>query len=314
MDLARRPGLQVPEFAAQHQAALGVVRRRDGGVTVRGDVPVPGRADLESAVAALADARRQKARQALAAHREAQPGGVEHRHVGDRQPGVGRRALVFFLVDGHRAGVQPPDLLAGVARGQAHVVVAGTLGTQALGAAGVALEVTGVDPVGHRREAPGVRVQVHPGLVRGDHRTGLFVVDVAAGAHALRVGAVLHALRGDLAIRAPDHRAAGEHVASLVVAYGAGVHLRGRVRVVALGRITEGRRGQWRAAQRPRAVGRPGDRGGQGGERGNPCEADQWGFPGHAFFSCKASLPSHSSHAAANALVALPVAPALLRP
>ena len=101
-------------LARQHETALAEPARRDRGVLVGRDVPVPGNADLQAGVAVVPEAGVEETALAPVVQRKREPRRVEDRDVLEAQQGAARVAHALIVLQLEFAGLQLP--VGGLAR------------------------------------------------------------------------------------------------------------------------------------------------------------------------------------------------------
>ncbi len=101
----------IAELHLLHQAAFVHKTGGDGGIVVRGNVPVEGLGDIHAVAGTLGITGVEQARLPLILDREVDIGKVEHRIVVEPEAGVPRFAEHLFLVDVDAARFEGPHLL-----------------------------------------------------------------------------------------------------------------------------------------------------------------------------------------------------------
>jgi hypothetical protein len=199
---------QVAELAVEAQPARGEVARRERGVVVRRDVPVPGHGDLRAGLAAAADGREEQPGLALVPDREGDPGRVEDGHAEEVEAHVASGADAALLVDRDPAGAQRPVVVAGRARGVAHDLEVEDAAVAQLhaarGPAHLALEQLELGAL----EAASLALEAAASPAHPQRR--IEVLDDALEAHAALLGVDLGGVRGEQALARPDAHVAGE--------------------------------------------------------------------------------------------------------
>ena len=123
--------LQVAELAVQPGTASCAQARRQRGVAVGRDVPVPGHRQHQAAAVVDVDRRRQPARLARVAQGEAQRRQRQDGRAQEAQHGAFGNAFIGIQVDGHAVGAQHPGRLGAGAAAARATGVAGVDGARA---------------------------------------------------------------------------------------------------------------------------------------------------------------------------------------
>ena len=162
--------IQIAEFSAQLGAAIGHQARRDSGVTIRRDIPVPRQAGLYAGLSGCTDSREQQSGLAFIRERETDIRGVQDRHLLEADLRIACHPAAGLVVKVDLVGGQLPVAVARWAGGVADVL-------EALVVDPVQLQQTGLAPGVLCRQAIGDLVQraafllgLQQGTLAGDHQ------------------------------------------------------------------------------------------------------------------------------------------------
>ncbi len=111
---------EVAELAHQHHAAVGEDPRCQGGIHLRGDIPVKGREHFKAVAVGIAEARKQETGLAFVTQREGGVGGIEYRHALDAEHHVPGFPPVVFVIERDLAGRQVPEIIFRIAGAVVH--------------------------------------------------------------------------------------------------------------------------------------------------------------------------------------------------